>query len=38
LQGPDAERVAFLFEQHQRITSLLPAEPAKPRGRSCAKR
>ena len=27
----DAERVAFLFEQYQRCTSLLPAEPVKPR-------
>jgi hypothetical protein len=29
----DAERVAFLFEQYQRITSLLPAEPAKTKRR-----
>ena len=28
----DAERVAFLFEQYQRCTSMLPAEPVK-RGR-----
>ncbi|HYN61004.1 MAG TPA: DNA methyltransferase, partial [Rubrivivax sp.] len=27
----DAERVAFLFEMYQRITSLLPAEPTKRR-------
>jgi hypothetical protein len=27
----DAERVAFLFEQYQRITSLLPAQPRAPR-------
>jgi len=25
----DAERVAFLFELHQKYTSLLPAAPAK---------
>lgn len=25
----DAERVAFLFELYQKITSLLPAAPAK---------
>ena len=29
----DAERVAFLFEQYQRITSLLPAESVKPKRR-----
>jgi hypothetical protein len=30
----DAERVAFLFEMYQRITSLLPAEPSKRRAAS----
>ena len=25
----DAERVAFLFDLYQRLTSLLPAEPVK---------
>ncbi|HEU4774822.1 MAG TPA: type IIL restriction-modification enzyme MmeI, partial [Lysobacter sp.] len=30
----DAERVAFLFERYQQLTSLLPvAKPAKPRRR-----
>jgi hypothetical protein len=29
----DAERVAFLFDLYQRITSLLPAKPAKARRR-----
>jgi hypothetical protein len=29
----DAERVAFLFERYQRLTSLLPAEPAAKRPR-----
>jgi hypothetical protein len=34
----DAERVAFLFEQYQRITSLLPAQPrARRRGRGPSK-
>jgi len=32
----DAERVAFLFEQYQRITSLLPAEKSKARRRAPA--
>ena len=32
----DAARVAFLFELYQRITSLLPAEPAKPKRRKGA--
>ena len=27
----DAERVAFLFERYRELTSLLPAQPAKPR-------
>jgi hypothetical protein len=34
----DAERVAFLFEQYRRITSLLPAEAAKPKRRAKAAR
>jgi hypothetical protein len=29
----DAERVAFLFEQYQKLTSLLPAAPAAKRSR-----
>ncbi len=29
----DAERVAFLFTLYQRLTSLLPADPAKPKRR-----
>jgi hypothetical protein len=33
----DAERVAFLFEQYQRITSLLPAVPARSRARKAAR-
>jgi hypothetical protein len=32
----DAERVAFLFDLYQRITSLLPAEPAKRARRKAA--
>ena len=28
--GSDAERVAFLFERYQQLTSLLPGKPAKP--------
>ncbi len=32
----DAERVAFLFEQYQRITSLLPTERVKSRPRRAA--
>jgi hypothetical protein len=27
---PEAERVAFLFERYQALTSLLPEERAKP--------
>jgi transaldolase len=30
----DAERVAFLFELYQRLTSLLPADAAKPKRRA----
>ena len=29
----DAERVAFLFDQYQRMTSLLPADGVKPKRR-----
>jgi hypothetical protein len=29
----DAERVAFLFDLYQRLTSLLPADAAKPKRR-----
>jgi hypothetical protein len=32
----DAERVAFLFELHQKYTSLLPTDKAKPRRRAKA--
>ena len=31
--GTDAERVAFLFERYQALTSLLPAAAAKPKNR-----
>ena len=31
----DAERVAFRFERHRELTSLLPAEPTKPK---CSRR
>jgi hypothetical protein len=27
----DAQRVEFLFERYQQLTSLLPTEPAKPK-------
>ena len=30
----DAERVAYLFELYQRVTSLLPSEPVKRRRRT----
>ena len=34
----DAERVAFLFELYQKVTSLLPALPSRSRGRRAAAR